>query len=134
MRVRNLVQIQKIGLQSLTVAFSSFARPPVEHARLAHSTLWICQLVGIAMPLVCADVDVSCPRCTPRSLDALPGVNTGTVVASCSCLGSPALDVGLGGHFACGVCHRVRGLHHVHCDDCELFSNPISESSNREYM
>jgi hypothetical protein len=126
MRVRNLAQIENIEPESLTIALSSFARPPVEHARLAHPAIWLCQLVRIAVPFVCADVDVSCPRCTSRSLDAIPGVNTGPAVASCGCLGPFALNVGLGGYFACGFCHWTRGLYCVHCDDCEYIDNPIS--------
>ena len=119
MRVRNLAQIENIESESLTIALSSFAHPPVEHARLAHPAIWLCQLIRIAVPFVCADVDVSCPRCTSRSLDAIPGVNTGPFVVTCNCLGPFALDVGLGGHFARCIRHRASGLHHVHCNDCE---------------
>jgi hypothetical protein len=128
MRV-SILDRRKSASSKLTISFSSFARPPVDHACLTHPSLWICQLVGIAMPFVCADVDVSCPRRTPRSLDALPGVNTGTVVDSCSRLGSFALNISLGGHFACGVCNWAGSLHRFHCDDSEYFANPRGFSS-----
>jgi hypothetical protein len=101
----------------------------VEHAHLTHPSFWLCQLVGIAMPFVCADVDVACPRCTPRPLDALPGVNTGTIVAARSCLGTLAFNIGLGGNFACGVCNWAGSLHRFHCDDSEYFANPRGFSS-----
>jgi hypothetical protein len=103
----------------LTLTLSSFARHAVVHAHTAYPSCCLCQLVSFAMSSVCADVDVAHLRYTARSLDALPSVTAGTVVVACSCLGYLALDVGLGGHFACGFCHWATDVPCAYCDDCE---------------
>ena len=126
----NLVSSREISLQQLTLACSSSTRPPVEHAYLTHPSMWLCQPFGLAVPFVCADIDVANPRYTPRPLDALLGFNPSVVMALCGCLGSFAVNFGLGGHFDCDLCHWPAGLHCVYCNDCEYQLN--SESSDCE--